>query len=632
MGSIVKVNATVISAPMPPSLQQTGAIISQGATIIAPGTFTFLSGTPTLATILQGSKAVTSITQTGGVATLTATAAHGIATGASAPITVAGAAVTAYNGTFLATSTGATTLTYAVPSGTATPAAGTISYTLEDVAELSAAVTNFFAMGSQVGVYVLELGVGNATDGANALAAYIAANPNTNYTPGATGFFYAYCVPRGWASSAAFLALVAAYESPNAQTYFFTTANLANYANFTVAMKGAFVTVELPATGTWPSNSLVSIAYSGAWATNALTAITWAGGLVTATTTSAHGVLEGQSFTTIGCTPAGYNGTFTALPGTTGSTLVYALTVNPGAESVLGSLAASQFGTVTATTTTNHGVAVGQWFQIVGVLPVGYDGWWLAGVGTTGATLVYSVATALGAESQLGTLLVSTYALSGPSASEFDSAACMQALLSQNPAPNNLMRPFSYRFLFGVTPWPATAFPDTQKALASANVNIAATGAEGGISNNILEYGTTMDGNDFSFWYSVDWFSINAQVDLAAAVIDGSNNPLAPLDYSQLGINTLQSVLTSLAALAVSLRIAQGQVVSTQLDSATFAQNFANGDYDGNVVINAVPFTTYATQNPSDYQIGNYAGFTVAFTPVRGFRTILVNLEAVEFA
>lgn len=631
MGRIVQVTATVISAPKPPSLQQTGAIVSQGATTLAPGAYQLLVGTSSLAPILQGSRAVTSVTQTGGTATLTAAAPHGITVGDSVPITVSGAAQSAYNGTFLAVATGASTFTYVVPSGTATPATGVISYTLADVAELNAAVTNFFAMGSQVGVYVLELGPGNAADGVAALSAYLAANPNSNYVPGAQGFFYDYCVPRSWANSPQYLALLAQYESPNAQTYFFTTANLANYAGFTPAMKGAFVVVEEPATGVWPANALSAISYSGAWPTNVLTAISWSNGLVTATTTTAHGVLEGETFTITGCTPAGYNGTYVALNGTTGSTLIYALASNPGAESVLGSLAASSFGTVTATTTTNHGVSVGQWFQIAGVLPAGYDGWWQAIAGTTGDTLVYAVASSLGAETQLGTLLPSTVALLGPTATEFAAAACMQAHLSQNPAPNNLMRPFAYRFLFGVTPWPPTAFPATQVALLAAGVNIVSTAAEGGISDSILANGTTMDGNDLSFWYSIDWFAINAQEDLANAVINGSNNPLAPLDYNQLGINTLQSVLTSLAANAVALRIAQGKVVSTQLDPATFAQNFANGDYKGNVVINAVPFATYATQNPGDYQIGKYAGFTVAFTPVRGFLTILVSLEAVEF-
>ena len=79
----------------------------------------------------------------------------------------------------------------------------------------------------------------------------------------------------------------------------------------------------------------------GTWAANALTAISWSGGVVTATTTTAHGVQVGQQFQISGVAPSGYNGTFAALADTTGNTLVYALATNPGTETVLGTLVAS---------------------------------------------------------------------------------------------------------------------------------------------------------------------------------------------------------------------------------------------------------------------------------------------------
>ncbi len=74
---------------------------------------------------------------------------------------------------------------------------------------------------------------------------------------------------------------------------------------------------------------------------NRLTAIYWTSGSVTATTTTAHGVQVGQSFQISGVTPSGYNGTFTALTGTTGNTLVYALDTNPGTATVLGGAGSS---------------------------------------------------------------------------------------------------------------------------------------------------------------------------------------------------------------------------------------------------------------------------------------------------
>lgn len=71
---------------------------------------------------------VTSITSAGTVATVTTASPHGLATGAVVNAKIAGATPSAYNGTFSATVTGPSTFAYAVPSGTASPATGTITY------------------------------------------------------------------------------------------------------------------------------------------------------------------------------------------------------------------------------------------------------------------------------------------------------------------------------------------------------------------------------------------------------------------------------------------------------------------------------------------------------------------------
>jgi hypothetical protein len=98
-----------------------------------------------------------------------------------------------------------------------------------------------------------------------------------------------------------------------------------------------------------PANTQVSwdflnqqlIPYVAAYAANVITAASWAstnGGQVTFTTTTAHGVTVGSYFSVSGMTPAGYNGDFVAVTGTTGSTLVAALATNPGAATTFGTL------------------------------------------------------------------------------------------------------------------------------------------------------------------------------------------------------------------------------------------------------------------------------------------------------
>jgi hypothetical protein len=71
---------------------------------------------------------VTLITSAGTVATVTTASPHGLATGAVVQAKITGATPSAYNGTFSATVTGPSTFTYAVPSGTASRATGTITY------------------------------------------------------------------------------------------------------------------------------------------------------------------------------------------------------------------------------------------------------------------------------------------------------------------------------------------------------------------------------------------------------------------------------------------------------------------------------------------------------------------------
>jgi hypothetical protein len=73
---------------------------------------------------------------------------------------------------------------------------------------------------------------------------------------------------------------------------------------------------------------------------NNLTAQSWSGGVVTYTTTTSHGVTVGSTFSIVGSTPTGYNGTFVATSGTTGSTLKAAMVSDPGTSSVLGQLTA----------------------------------------------------------------------------------------------------------------------------------------------------------------------------------------------------------------------------------------------------------------------------------------------------
>ncbi|EPX9820316.1 hypothetical protein ACW6MV_001781 [Escherichia coli] len=181
-------------------------------------------------------------------------------------------------------------------------------------------------------------------------------------------------------------------------------------------------------------------------------------------------------------------------------------------------------------------------------------------------------------------------------------AAVMWNYVSASPSEINKVPPMAFRYLQAVN-----AHKGKNSILATMtkqNINYIETGAEGGISNTILVKGVTSDGNDMTYWYSVDWVQINVDMQLANAVINGCNNPINPLYYNQDGIDRLQ-----------------------QVAQAVFNTGVSYGLVNGQPVVDAVPFRQYINTNPNDYGIGRYAGLSASYTPMRGFVEIIFNIN-----
>lgn len=75
---------------------------------------------------------------------------------------------------------------------------------------------------------------------------------------------------------------------------------------------------------------------------NAFTAMSWTASVVTATTTTAHGIAVGATIDVTGVTPSGYTGRYVTVTGTTGSTIKYALVSNPGPVTIQGAVNTSR--------------------------------------------------------------------------------------------------------------------------------------------------------------------------------------------------------------------------------------------------------------------------------------------------
>lgn len=188
---------------------------------------------------------------------------------------------------------------------------------------------------------------------------------------------------------------------------------------------------------------------------------------------------------------------------------------------------------------------------------------------------------------------------------EFSQASQFYNWLLNNPGPANKLAPMGYRYLYGVTPWTVLGNSTAIDTILSANGNLIETGSQGGISNSILIMGTMMDGTQAQWWYGIDWFNIQVNQALTAAVIEGANsNP--PLEYDQNGINTLLSVANQVAKDAVTYGCALSATVT------------------------AIPFSTYTTDNPGDYKAGIYKGFTATVVGQNGFLKLIFNLEALQ--
>ncbi|WP_175952877.1 hypothetical protein [Burkholderia sp. BCC0405] len=378
----------------------------------------------------------------------------------------------------------------------------------------------------------------------------------------------------------------------------------------------------------------------------ALTSLTWSTGTVTATTSAALSLSTGQTFTTTisGATPAGYNGTFTAtVTGT--NTFTYALATNPGLETVPGNYAPANSGFITnaATTFFAQGTSVGVYVLELGtqttaaaaitalqtwitgnstpqifyayLLPGSWDYSSAAALNTmtanyespSGQTYFFVITTVTNLPTYANNKAVFAVVPSPTQAStEHQASTSFYQWLVNNPGPANQLAPMAFRYVYGVTPWSQIGNQTNINTVLTNYGNLILTGAEGGVSTACQFKGTTMDGEQASWWYGVDWFRIQVKQALANAVINGSNsNP--PLLYNQAGINALQAVAQSVGNSAVKFGCALSCVVS------------------------AVPFFTYTQTNPNDYNNGIYNGFSAMLVGQNGFLTITFQLDAVQF-
>jgi len=288
-------------------------------------------------------------------------------------------------------------------------------------------------------------------------------------------------------------------------------------------------------------------------------------------------------------------------------------------------------GAATGSTSASHGISPGQWFQISGVTPSGWNGWWLALPGTGGSSLVFNVPSALGAESVLGVVLASQYASAGVPATEFSHAADFWVALNYNPSSTNQVTPFGLSRLFGVTPFPLQGNASLLATLEAGNVNVVGTASQGGLTDTLLSGGNGMDGNPVNYWYSIDWVQLNVAAAVFVYLYNGSNNPQNPVWYDQNGINGGQSVIARTMATGITGGLVLNPVKMVQLPAEQWVQALDADTYGAYTAINADPFSSYVAENPDDFPAGVYNGWSIDYVPRRGFASVTVNVAVSNF-
>lgn len=402
-------------------------------------------------------------------------------------------------------------------------------------------------------------------------------------------------------------------------------------------------------------------------AARSITSALWSSGTLTVTAAAAlpaHLATGSKFVTTLaGFTPAGVNGQYLATV-TGANTFTIAIAVDPGSVTVEGtysftdelvSQVNSFFGQGSSTSvyvlelgegTTAAGVTALAAFIAANspqafysyLLPRGWDSEstlpaFLAGFETTTSKTYFFITTTTSTYSNYTALMKCVVALvESPTkpVSEFTLAAAFQITLHYNPSGSNRVPKLCFSFLFGVTAYPTVGNSVLLAALKAANINYVGTAAEGGLTNTMLLWGTTADGEDFTWWYSVDWAQINIDQNLSNVIINGSNNPTNPLYFNQAGINRLQDAAVATFNTAITAGLALGPCIRTSLTPDAFTQALDDEQFLGEMVVNAVPFLDYTKANPSDFGIGKYAGLSGQYIPNQGFKQIIFNIDVTD--
>jgi hypothetical protein len=341
-------------------------------------------------------------------ATITTSAPHGIANGQR--IVISDITPLGYKGSYIASVTGPTTLTVAIPSSAypwiypyvAAATAATWSSTNGGTATLTTAAPHGLTIGQTLTATVSNLSP-PTWNGTYALTATDATHLTYPLATSPTISNIA------WSSAGGGTASV---TTPNAhglttgQTIAIAGASPVGYnGNFEiVVIDSTHFTYPLTTSpGVFSSGGSIALGYGGqvSYRISSISAASWASGTVTVTTSAIHGLTTNQIIVVSGASPAAYNGTYRITSIIDYTHFTFARVANPGAyasgaqvsiagvtstlipatsTALAGASWSSSNSQVTITTAAAHGLTSGQTVYVSGAIPSGYNGAYVATV------------------------------------------------------------------------------------------------------------------------------------------------------------------------------------------------------------------------------------------------------------
>lgn len=254
---IVTVNVSQTIGATPSNLQQMSAILSFGSTLQEPGKPVLLTQDSDITDLIQIPIGTLTADQSSYGSDFTLTLPQGKTVnrdpGSEIEISIIGCSPTFWNGTFTATLTDPSTLTWTDESSILDGSPTTVGqFKIEGSDDLSVASDTFFAQGNKVGTYLLELGYQDdiAMKEVLALKAYMQMPLKR---------FYAYLVPETWKGDADFITLAKLYTANDAMQYFFVLEDTPDDTNY-ITPYSAIKSIVATADDTYPTTNAAAAA------------------------------------------------------------------------------------------------------------------------------------------------------------------------------------------------------------------------------------------------------------------------------------------------------------------------------------------------------------------------------------